>query len=84
MERTCSDAFIESHWCTCLNWEEVEVDKEEVLGAATSFVKFLNDYTQEHRDICEVLVLEKVMWAAKISPSNSKSFRGFGFLWMVI
>ncbi|XP_057331266.1 uncharacterized protein LOC130671406 isoform X2 [Microplitis mediator] len=69
-DRTCADAFIEPHWCACLTWHEISTSNNTVVEAALSFVKFLNSYTQEHRDICEVLKLEEIMWAAKLIPTK--------------
>ncbi|CAG2067264.1 unnamed protein product, partial [Timema podura] len=44
LERTCSDAYIEPHWCACLDWEEVSLADSVVKRAARAFVDFLNKY----------------------------------------
>lgn len=43
-KRTCADAFIEPHWCTCLNWEKLELCDKVVKRAALEFVNYLNRY----------------------------------------
>ncbi|XP_034937325.1 uncharacterized protein [Chelonus insularis] len=70
LDRTCADAFIEPHWCACLSWQEVPPNNSIVVNAANSFVKFLNSYTQEHRDICEILTLGEIIWASKLIPTK--------------
>lgn len=79
LERTCADAFIEPHWCACLGWEEVPVTEPVVVQAAKYFVKFLNDYLSPHRDICDTLKLNKILWSAKLIPTKGLlSFRKSG------
>ncbi|XP_063979115.1 uncharacterized protein LOC135163538 [Diachasmimorpha longicaudata] len=70
LERTCADAFIEPHWCACLGWEELSTMNSAVTTAAKHFINFLNSYTEEHRDICEILKLDQILWAAKLIPTN--------------
>ncbi|XP_015126195.1 uncharacterized protein LOC107047849 [Diachasma alloeum] len=70
LERTCADAFIEPHWCACLGWEELSTINSTVTTAAKSFIKFLNSYTEEHRDICEMLKLDQILWAARLIPTK--------------
>ncbi|XP_043284844.1 uncharacterized protein [Venturia canescens] len=70
LERTCADAFIEPHWCACLSWQEVPITDPTVTLAAKHFVQFLNSYTEEHRNICEVLRLDKILWSSKLIPTK--------------
>ncbi|KAL7287426.1 hypothetical protein TKK_0018535 [Trichogramma kaykai] len=70
IERTCADAFIEPHWCACLAWEEVSVERDAVKEASRYLVDFLNSYTDEHRDICAKLRLAEVLWAARLIPTK--------------
>nr|XP_034184606.1 uncharacterized protein LOC117606349 [Osmia lignaria] len=70
LDRTCADAFIEPHWCACLSWQEISVDENNVIAAAKYFIEFLNQYTEDHRDICEPLKLKEILWAAKLIPNK--------------
>nr|CAD7197435.1 unnamed protein product [Timema douglasi] len=70
LERTCSDAYIEPHWCACLDWEEVSLEDSIVRRAARAFVDFLNKYTSEYRKLCASLRLERVQWAAHLVPNK--------------
>lgn len=67
--RSCALAYIEPHWCSCLNWESInDTTSEEVFRAANTLVEFINKYTQNYRKICEVLVLEEILWSGKLTP----------------
>lgn len=70
-ERTCADAFIEPHWCACLEWEKLETTDKTVKRAALEFVKFINKYNSQHSDLCSELRLEAVLWAARLLPSKA-------------
>ncbi|XP_066584356.1 uncharacterized protein [Prorops nasuta] len=70
LRRTCSDAFIEPHWCACLSWEEISTRDPKVVAAAKYFVQFLNNYTKDQRDICEILHLSEILWSSKLIPTK--------------
>ncbi|XP_069997397.1 uncharacterized protein [Penaeus vannamei] len=68
--RTCADAFVEPHWCACLNWEPVDVANERVQRAAVALVHYINTYLAPHRSLCHELSLEKITWAGTLLPSK--------------
>ncbi|XP_063234136.1 uncharacterized protein LOC134537536 isoform X4 [Bacillus rossius redtenbacheri] len=70
LERTCANAFIEPHWCACLEWQEVSLHDDMVKKAAKAVVKFINEYTSEQEDLCAPLYLDKVTWAARLVPNH--------------
>ena len=41
-ERTCADAGIEPHWCTCLTWNKVSHSDKNVTIVATAVVEYIN------------------------------------------
>ncbi|XP_049802017.1 uncharacterized protein LOC126236620 [Schistocerca nitens] len=71
LERTCSDAYVEAHWCACLDWQEVSLEDKIVKKAAETFVDFLNKFTSERRHLCSPLHLEHVQWAARLVPNHN-------------
>lgn len=75
LNRTCADAFIEPHWCACLGWKEISIDDTNIVAAANYFVQFLNGYTVDHHDICAILHLDKILWAAKLIPTKGITYR---------
>ncbi|XP_058825046.1 uncharacterized protein LOC131685374 [Topomyia yanbarensis] len=67
--RSCADAYIEPHWCACMNWEPIDdTASEPVFRSAMAIVDFINKYTEQHRSICVTLSLDEIKWAAKLSP----------------
>lgn len=42
MERTCVDAYIEPHWCACLDWEKIDPMDSVIQKAAVYLVDIIN------------------------------------------
>jgi len=57
--RSCADAYIEPHWCACLNWLPLQLNDSRysgiVLKAAQSIVNAINLATVEQRQHCAPL-----------------------------
>ena len=70
-ERTCADAGIEAHWCTCLQWVQVGVSDNRVYGAAQALVATMNDITSEQRDYCEPLKVHNISTAVRYAPNDN-------------
>ncbi|CAD7092544.1 unnamed protein product [Hermetia illucens] len=77
-ERSCADAYIEPHWCTCLNWEQInDTTSTIVVRVANSVIDTINTYTSQHRNICEKLTLHEINWAMRMVPNTGLlRFRG--------
>lgn len=83
--RSCADAYIEPHWCVCLNWHQInDTQNEYVLRAARSVVEQINDFTKKDINKCARLYLHEIKWAAKLAPHDNlmrfkqnKDFDGF-------
>lgn len=70
-DRTCADAFIEPHWCSCLSWKALnDTSSEEVLRASKAVLDTINKFTKDYRDICEELRLDEVKWSGKLIPQK--------------
>lgn len=70
-ERSCSDAYIEAHWCACLNWIDIDPTNKYAIKASEAVVEHINSLTENERDICQEFVVDNVLWAAKIKPHES-------------
>jgi hypothetical protein len=70
--RSCADAHIEPHWCSCLSWRSLnDTTSEEVLRAANAVIDTVNKYTHDYRKVCSTLTLKEVKWSAKLIPQKS-------------
>lgn len=83
--RSCADAYIEPHWCVCMNWHQInDTQNEYVLQAARAVVDGINNYTKKDEHKCSRLYLHEIKWAAKLAPHDNlmrfkqnKDFDGF-------
>ncbi|CAD5221035.1 unnamed protein product [Bursaphelenchus okinawaensis] len=71
--RTCAQAGIASHWCTCLNWEEAYTTQEQKDLSnllALGIVKTMNEYTAKERSLCAEIHLAEVLSAKRLIPNT--------------
>lgn len=77
-ERSCAEAYIEMHWCACLNWQPINLTNSEdqpssngiILRAATTIIDTINNATRDFREYCKVLKLGQINWAMRLSVHN--------------
>ncbi|XP_070538160.1 uncharacterized protein [Ptychodera flava] len=77
ISRTCGDAGVAPHWCTCLNWAKVSVMNAEVVKASRALLKHINNLTEPYREYCAELSLSDVK-SALIGAPNDKVLRYAG------
>lgn len=70
-ERTCADAYIEPHWCSCLSLQFLDQNLDLVKRAANAVVDKINIYTSEERRLCHSLTLSNITWAGKLQPRKT-------------
>ncbi|KAK6639225.1 hypothetical protein RUM43_007495 [Polyplax serrata] len=68
--RTCQNAGIEPHWCSCLDWETVPVVDPTVQKAVDYLLIFLNGYTKTYRNVCAKMKIDQILWSAKLIPNK--------------
>lgn len=68
--RSCADAYIEPHWCSCLNWVTIPTKSTEVSRAVYTVIDFINKFTNNYRKLCSLLSLYEIKWSFKLSPHN--------------
>ncbi|XP_023239067.1 uncharacterized protein LOC111637735 [Centruroides sculpturatus] len=71
LERTCANADIEAHWCTCLEWQDISVKDRYAIKAGQAVIDFINNYTNQFSTLCIQLVLDKITRAEKLSPNQA-------------
>ncbi|XP_073832590.1 uncharacterized protein isoform X2 [Musca autumnalis] len=71
--RSCADAYIEPHWCACLNWQQLNITTEmgPLLKAANSIISSINNATEPFRSYCETLQLKQINWAMRLMPHRA-------------
>ncbi|KAI0240983.1 hypothetical protein LSAT2_003885, partial [Lamellibrachia satsuma] len=68
--RTCAQAAVAPHWCTCLTWTSVDVGDEMVKKAAAKLLATINSLTESQRERCEKLSLVEVTHAVRYTPNE--------------
>ncbi|GMR48998.1 hypothetical protein PMAYCL1PPCAC_19193 [Pristionchus mayeri] len=71
--RTCADADIAPHWCTCLDWKEAlrsEEDKQVSYEVAEAIVQAFNEQLQNELKVCSPLKLKGIEYAKKLVPKE--------------
>ncbi|KAI8514248.1 hypothetical protein Bbelb_085720 [Branchiostoma belcheri] len=70
LNRTCEDASIADHWCTCLQSVPVDNRDKIVREAADFAVSYMNQLTEDHRSLCAELSLENITHAEIVKPNE--------------
>ncbi|XP_039761738.1 uncharacterized protein LOC120634915 [Pararge aegeria] len=63
--RSCSEAGIEPHWCSCLSWENVSDCDPMYSRCANALVDYINSLTQTVRSKCALRTLASVTWVQR-------------------
>lgn len=69
MNRTCENAGIASHWCSCHQRQELPTNDARVQRAARYIVKLINDRLKDHPQ-CRVLYLNSILDATVAQPHH--------------
>ncbi|KAL1490473.1 hypothetical protein ABEB36_013161 [Hypothenemus hampei] len=70
-ERSCADAYIEPHWCACLDWENMNLSSPLSQRLGATLIDAINNITNSHRAICEPLKVATLFWVMKLSPNKN-------------
>ncbi|XP_055903067.1 uncharacterized protein LOC129939183 [Eupeodes corollae] len=67
--RSCASAFIEPHWCACLDWRQInDTSTPLIKKIAQSILTTINDASNSFREVCEPFELKLINWALKLTP----------------
>lgn len=69
-DRSCAHAYIEPHWCACLDWHHIPITDSIVDRLSTTLVTTINNYTQTYRYLCEYLHIAQIYWVTKMAPNE--------------
>lgn len=71
LNRTCRDADIDNHWCTCLHWINLDEHDELALKAGESLLNYINELNSNYvTDQCNKLTVKQITRAQKIEPEK--------------
>ncbi|GMR48160.1 hypothetical protein PMAYCL1PPCAC_18355, partial [Pristionchus mayeri] len=71
--RSCSQAGVAPHWCTCLNWQDAMASKEDTetsFAIARAIVKTINGETEKERKSCAPLTLKEIHYSKELVPNH--------------
>uniref|UniRef100_A0A0N4WMR4 Sulfatase domain-containing protein n=1 Tax=Haemonchus placei TaxID=6290 RepID=A0A0N4WMR4_HAEPC len=71
--RTCAQAGVEPHWCTCLNWQDALITPSDQALAeqlALGAVEAINRQLKNVFHLCAELSLEELIEAKKLVPNE--------------
>ncbi|XP_061712912.1 uncharacterized protein LOC133521836 [Cydia pomonella] len=69
--RSCSEAGIEPHWCTCLAWQNVTSDDPFYEKAAHALLHYINSLVATVGDLCIPRTLKSTSWVLR-QRANSR------------
>lgn len=62
-QRTCNDAEITDHWCTCHRATAISVSDDEVIKAADHVISYVNSLLRDLTNKCAVLKKKQILSA---------------------
>ncbi|CAH2061744.1 unnamed protein product, partial [Iphiclides podalirius] len=65
LNRSCSEAGIEPHWCACLAWRNVSRDDPMFQRSADALLAYINSLTEGVREACSERALALVAWVVR-------------------
>ncbi|CAJ0951118.1 unnamed protein product, partial [Mesorhabditis belari] len=74
LSRTCEQAGVAPHWCTCLDWENITnltSTKDLLQRIALVVVETINNLTKPHRALCAPLHLKALIHAQRMVPNEA-------------
>ena len=71
LNRSCQNADIDNHWCTCLQWIDLNAKDEFAIKASESLVNFINNLNSNYTsELCYQLTVKQITRAQKIEPKK--------------
>ncbi|XP_061724928.1 uncharacterized protein LOC133530888 [Cydia pomonella] len=68
--RSCSEAGIETHWCTCLVWQNVSVSDPMYNRTANALIEYINKFTKDAGSKCISRTLASTSWVLQQRVNN--------------
>ncbi|VDI08852.1 Hypothetical predicted protein [Mytilus galloprovincialis] len=68
--RTCDEAGILPHWCTCSKLTTLDIQNKTVIKIGHAFVSKINQNLRHAFDVCEKLYFKSIKYALLVIPSD--------------
>lgn len=70
-KRLCSDAGIAAHWCTCMQWVDIDTQNYKVKNAANQLISTINNHIlKPYRKWCEEITLKTLLSSVLYRPND--------------
>ncbi|PAV74960.1 hypothetical protein WR25_10174 [Diploscapter pachys] len=72
-DRSCDQAGVEPHWCSCLDWQDSLKEPEDAAISnklANIVVQVINEQLKNVTDLCAPLLLDNLIQAKKLVPNS--------------
>ncbi|XP_063420600.1 uncharacterized protein LOC134705813 [Mytilus trossulus] len=71
-DRTCVDADIQPHWCTCSKLKTLDIKNKTVINVGHTIVSLINQDLKDSFDVCEQLFLKSIKHALLVIPFEKR------------
>ncbi|VDI26635.1 Hypothetical predicted protein [Mytilus galloprovincialis] len=71
-DRTCVDADILPHWCTCSKLKTLDIQNKTVINVGHTIVSLINQHLKDSLDDCEQLYLKSIKHALLLIPFEKR------------
>ncbi|XP_063543190.1 uncharacterized protein LOC134751676 [Cydia strobilella] len=68
--RSCSEAGIETHWCTCLVWQNVSDSDPMYNRTANALINYINTFTKDAGPKCIPRTVASTSWVLRQRVNN--------------
>ena len=72
LNRTCSEAGVLNHWCSCVDYQPLKIDDSNVIRATKAVLAFINSKLAKEpstKEQCTELQLERIIRAGTTTPN---------------
>jgi hypothetical protein len=71
-QRTCDDLNLEPHWCTCLQWENIDINNSKIKQATKHLITLINkQLSSVENNLCHQLQLYSIHNAQIYHPNQA-------------
>jgi len=73
INRSCNDADIPAHWCTCSGFEHARTGEPIVRDTANYLINKINSELKDVQDVCEYLKIQRITFAYRLQSLDKNA-----------